>query len=73
MVDLDPIPGSSSQNSSSFKTKLNEDKESSKKKKFTFIKNDRSESPKGDNKSKKIKFSENSKNDSSPIPCSSLG
>ena len=73
VVDLDPIPGRSSPNSSSVKTKLNENKDSSKKKKFTFNKNDKSESPKEDNKSKKFKFSEDSKVDSSPIPSSSSG
>ena len=73
VVDLDPIPGSSSPNSSNVKTKLNENKDSSKKKKFTFNKNDKSEPSKEDDKSKKFKFGENSKNDSFPVPCSSLG
>ena len=73
VVDLDPIPGTSSPNSSSLKTKLDENMDSSKKKKFTFNKNDKSEPPKEDNKSKKFKFSEDSKVDSSPIPSSSSG
>ena len=68
MVDLDPIPSSSYPNSSRVKTK-----DSSKKKKFTFNKNEKSESPKEDNNCKKFKFSEDSKVDSSPIPSSSSG
>ena len=55
MVDLDPIPSSSSPNSSRVKTK-----DSSKKKKFTFNKNAKSESPNQEKKAKKFTFSANS-------------
>ena len=64
----------SSGNSSSEEIKFIEDKDSSKKKKFTFNKNAKSESQKEDQKSKKFTFSANSEEeffDLSPIPSSS--
>ena len=58
--DLSPIPSSSTQNSSNVKTNLNYDKDSSQKKKFTFNKNAKSESPNQEKKAKKFTFSANS-------------
>ena len=58
--DLSPIPSSSTQNSSNVKTNLNYDKDSSQKKRFTFNKNAKSESPKQEKKAKKFTFSANS-------------
>ena len=58
--DLSPIPSSSTQNSSNVKTNLNYDEDSSQKRKFTFNKNTKSESPKQEKKAKKFTFSANS-------------
>ena len=56
--DLSPIPSSSTKNSSNLETNLNKD--SSQKRKFTFNKNAKSESPKQEKKAKKFTFSANS-------------
>ena len=58
--DLSPIPSSSTQNSSNVKTNLNYDEDSSQKRKFTFNKNTKSESPKQEKKAKKFTYSANS-------------
>merc|ERR1712129_595502 len=58
--DLSPIPSSSTQNSSNVKTNLNYDEDSNQKRKFTFNKNAKSESPKQEKKAKKFTFSPNS-------------